>query len=1053
VVATVRRVPITSRAVAVAATAAIVLSVAPPAAGAPAPRPGQLLTVAGIAGRTGYSGDGGDARQALLGSEVDVAVAADGTVYIADQHNETVRAVTADGRINPVPMVVDRDEWPSGPVAVDFDGAGALYVATGATVRRRNPDGTFTVIAGGGDKAFGSHGDGDGGDGGPATAAKMLGVEAMAVAPDGTVYLADRSADRIRRVGLDGVITTIVDGEYLDGPIDLAVDGGGNVYFVDYEFHGVRKVAPDGTVSTVLGQNIRKGFAGDGGPAAEAEVGDVGGIDTDADGRLYVVDRMNRNVRVIDGKGVINTIGPSAGAVEDVTTGPDGDLYLTFQGEVKRLVHGTPETSGGRPLAPGRARWTDREPGTVLPIAGTGDAMTIEQRSVGGTGAMAVGPDGTLFTTATHDYRVIAIRPDGKREVYAGSGSVEYSGDGGPAIRAGLGDVDALAVDQAGNLYLAEAYRGRIRKVDAAGTITTIAGTGQDLSTLYEGPIGDGGPATAAVVRPSHLAAAPDGSLYVADELGGGRIRRIDPRGTITTVAGGGEGGPDATSATEASFGYGPLGPLAVDQAGNAYFVVDERVHVVRPDGGLSPVTSDGRGFAGDGGPAGQAQLNRPRGVAVGPDGSLYVADTDNNRVRAVRPDGTITTVAGTGTRTDDDGDGNGNGNGDGDGGPAAEATLVAPTGVATDAAGNVYVATSDATRIRRIDTKGVITTVARFGLVFGGPATEMVVDAPGAVCVDPAGTVYIAGYTPLMAVTTDGHVHQAAGVNSPVPDLLALAAGPDGSVYLTHDERVDRIYPDGTVVTVAGGGVGSFDTGEPLPPANGRRATSSVLDPGDVAIGPSGELYVTSASRVYRLNRDGTLESIANLNTADGFDRAEFDDMAIAVTRDGKLYVAGDDRVFTVSGSGEIRVFAGNGDHYDPDDDGGDATEAALTEPEDLAVAPDGTVYIATMNGIRRVSPDGDIDTVLDGRAGTPGSLALDAHGNLYFTVRSNNQVFVLVRPGELAQPFPWPTVWWATAIVAALAVMVLVVRRRRVSPRPSSPAPECSGDTPERT
>ena len=271
-------------------------------------------------------------------------------------------------------------------------------------------------------------------------------------------------------------------------------------------------------------------------------------------------------------------------------------------------------------------------------------------------------------------------------------------GDGGPPAEAQLSRPAGLALDGSGNLYVAENVTHRIRRIDADGVITTIAGTGE------RGSGGDGGPATEAqFFFPDDLAVDGSGNLYVADK-NNNRIRRIDTQGVITTIAGtgergfGGDGGP----ATEAQL-VRPAG-LALDGLGNIY-VVDSgnnRIRRIDADGVITTIAGAGeRGSGGDGGPATEAQFFFPDGLALDGSGSLYLADINNNRIRRIDAEGVITTIAGTGER----------GFG-GDGGPATEAQLSGPAGLALDGSGNLYVTDFINSRIRRIDAEGVITTI-----------------------------------------------------------------------------------------------------------------------------------------------------------------------------------------------------------------------------------------------------------------------------------------------------------------------------------------------------
>ena len=349
---------------------------------------------------------------------------------------------------------------------------------------------------------------------------------------------------------------------------------------------------------------------------------------------------------------------------------------------------------------------------------------------------MAVDGAGNLFIADTGNHRIRRVDPTGTITTVTGTGEYGFSGDGGPADQAQLDFPSGVAVDGAGNLFIADYGNHRIRRVDRAGTITTVAGTGR------RGFSGDGGPADQAwLYSPHGVAVDGAGNLFIADQYNH-RIRRVDPTGTITTVAGtgeccfGGDGGP----ADQAQLND-PDG-VAVDGAGNL-FIADTDNHRIRrvdPTGTITTVAGTGRpGFSGDGGPADQALLRYPSGVAVDGAGNLFIADTSNGRIRRVDPAGTITTVAGGGE---------GAIGFIGDGGPADQARLGFTFGVAVDGAGNLFIADTGNHRIRKVDPAGTITTVAGTGECCysgdGGPAVEAVLNPKG-VAVDGAGNLFIA--------------------------------------------------------------------------------------------------------------------------------------------------------------------------------------------------------------------------------------------------------------------------------------------------------------------
>lgn len=322
----------------------------------------------------------------------------------------------------------------------------------------------------------------------------------------------------------------------------------------------------------------------------------------------------------------------------------------------------------------------------------------------------------------------------------AGGGVDGQLGDGGAAKSAWLHKPNDVAVDGSGNVYIADYFNSRVRKVTPQGIITTIAGNGT------QGFNGDGIPASEATVNPAGLDVDAGGNLFVAD-FAHNRIRKISPSGVITTVAGNGNYGfsGDGGLATSAAL-HGPY-DVAVDKNGNLFIAdfVNQRIRKVLPNGVISTIAGTGEsGYSGDGGPARSAKLWLPRSIAVDDGGNVYIADTENDRIRRIDAAGTITTIAGGGPFGND---------------PLGKnVRLDAPTGVAVDASGYVYIAQAGHV-LQMLSPAGIIYVIA--GQTVGGtevvgkqgfsgdngPAAYARLDTPAGLDLDAYGNVYFADY------------------------------------------------------------------------------------------------------------------------------------------------------------------------------------------------------------------------------------------------------------------------------------------------------------------
>jgi sugar lactone lactonase YvrE len=563
-------------------------------------------------------------------------------------------------------------------------------------------------------------------------------------------------------------------------PYGVAADSGGTVYVADTYNHTIRKITPDGTVTTLAGRVGRSGSADGTGVAARFR--SPRGVAVDSAGNVYVADTDNHTIRKVSPDGVVITLAGSAGR------------------------HGSVNGTGGR------ARFY--EPGGV-----------------------AVDSVGNVYVADTSNLTIRKITADGVTTTLAGIAGIFGSADGtgaGARFYAPAG----LAVDSAGDVYVADSGNYTIRKVTAAGVVTTLVGTAGEWGSA------DGTGAAARFGYPTSAAVDSAGNLYIVD---GGRIRKVTPARNVTTLAGcAGEGSRDGVG-TDACFRWPHA--AAVDGAANVY-VADRGNSTIRKVTAAGVVTTlagaasvealaDGTGA--------EARFRIPSDVAVDSAGNIYLADAGNSAIRRITAAGDVTTLSAISTHAngitvDSSGSIYVSGNytigrvladgvatlagaaresGSTDGGPS-DARFVFPTDMATDSAGNIYVA--DHRLIRRVTADGFVTTMAGDASTPGsddGERTAARFYTADSVAVDSAGTVYVADRENhnIRKVTAEGVVTTLAGTarlsgsadgrgtaaRFRLPSGMAVDSA--GNVYVADSGNaiIRKVAPDGTVTTVAG--------------------------------------------------------------------------------------------------------------------------------------------------------------------------------------------------------------------------------------------------------
>jgi cysteine-rich repeat protein len=768
-------------------------------------------------------------------------------------------------------------------------------------------------------------------------------------------------------------------GSALADPHGVAIDGSGRVFIADTDNSRIVRVELDGSLTSIAGTGTA-GFGGDGGPATSALLAAPRGVAVDGIGRLFIADTGNQRIRLVDVAGNISTIA--------------GDGNLGYTGDGAPAIFAELQDPGDVAVdGLGRVAIADTDnnvvreiavDGSISTVAGTGtpgyrgDAAAAIAAELASPAGVAIDAAGRILIADTANSVVRRIESDGTISTIAGNGSIAYGGDNGPATEAALAFPIGVAVDASGDVFLADAFNQRVRRVDTAGTITTVAGTGTS------GFAGDGGPGSGAeLASPWGLAIDAQGALWIAD-MTNQRLRELATDGTISTIAGngtlgvGGEGGVATGAQLSNPFG------VAVDATGRIVIADNfhQRIRRVELDGTIHTIAGTGlQGYSGDGAAATDAELNGPDGVAIDAMGRIYIADTYNHAIRRVDLDGTIHTIAGTGQQGFT-----------GDSGAATSARLYNPQGVAVDAGGVVYIADTYNHRIRRVDTNGVITTIAGNDTAGyggdGGQASAATLSFPYGIVIDHSGRVVLSD---------------------------------------SANNRIRRIETTGTIDTIAGTGTAGYN-------GDGIAATAAeIYSPYGIAVDNEGRIVISDAynQRIRRIETDGTISTVIGTGTAGANGDAAAATGAqvafpidVAVDALGGVIVAdtNNQRIRRVDpATSIITTVAGQ---VDPGDVGPMAS-ARLVDPQAIALAPSLTLVAGGSSGALEAITGGRVEavagrypqTIATGALarfrtsafGSVGGVAIDpATGLIYIAETTANKIHVITQV-DPAHPETW--------------------------------------------
>jgi mucin-19 len=859
----------------------------------------------------------------------------------------------------------------------------------------------------------------------------------------GIVYVADTGNNRIRRIGLDGVVTTLAgsgsagstDGvgtnASFNSPQQLCIDYSDVMYLADQGNTRIRRITTAGIVTTIAGGT--SGYS-DGLGTNARFTSTIGGICVDFNNNMYVADSGNFRIRKINAcSSFINGMSPSP-----IVTLPTSRVYTGIVSPVPYAASAYSEVT------------TFAGSGTGTYVDGTGTNAGFNVPS-----SMCLDPSGNMYVSDSVNRCVRRITPGGVVSLLAGSPGVSGFSDA-TGTNALFQYPVGICIDSSGILYVADQNNNRIRRITQAGVVSTFAG---QATAGFSDATGT----NAMFNFPFGITIDSNGNLYVCERFGN-RVRSISPSGVVATVAGQTTAGFSDATGTNAMFS-GAYG-ICIDSSNNLY-VADRGNNIVRRvtlAGVVSTIAGStlASGFSDATGT--NARFNGLFDVKVDASNIIYATESLGNRVRRVTTTGVVTTLAGSGTATYSDGVG-------------TNAWFNGPSGLVIDSIGNMYVSDQQGHRIRRIELAGVsVSSYAGSGTATftDGNGVFAGLNNPSGICMDANRTMYVADFNNhrIRRITASGDVSVLAGsgvagyadglgTNARFNQPNALCLDSSGNLYVTDQSNhvIRRITPTGLVSTFAGNGVAGFSD------ATGTNAQFN--SPYGVCIDSTGILYVTefNGHRVRRINLSRAVTTYAGTGTAGSTNatgtNASFNNPSgICIDTSGNLYVneytgclvrrvstsqvvttlAGggvsgstdgvgtnarfwdmfmscidsqnnillldrNHRVRKVSQSGVVTTLAGSGTATFLD---GIGTNAGFNVPVGICTDSLGVVYVAdyTNNRVRMITPPMNVTTFAGSSQGfsdgtgissqlnTPSGIAMDASGNMYVTEAGSRRI-----------------------------------------------------------